>query len=115
MDNGIFLALAVSLGLTVTIELAFALCCKIRAPRDILLVVLVNLLTNPAVVLSYLLLRQRVSVSPVFIVLPLELAAVAVEGFCYKYRGEKIKRPFLFSFCANVLSYCLGIVFSFVF
>ena len=115
MDDNIFLVLAVSLGLTLIIELAFALCCKIRTPRDILLVVLVNLLTNPAVVLTSALLRERLSVSAVFIVLPLELSAGTIEGICYKYRAEQIKRPFLFSFCANALSYCLGFVFSFVF
>lgn len=115
MSADIFRTLAVSLGLTVVFELAFALCCKIRSPRDILLIVLVNLLTNPALVLTSILMRERLSVLPVFIILPLEIMAFVVEGICYKYRGEKIKRPFLFSFCANALSYCFGVVFSFVF
>ena len=45
--------LLVSLGLTVALEEGFGWLTGVRDPWDILLVLLVNLLTNPAVVFLY--------------------------------------------------------------
>ena len=68
--------------------------------------VLVNILTNPAVVLL-----KALGVP----VLPLEAAAIAVEGWCYQARGEAVKHPWLLALCANVFSYGAGLVLRMIF
>jgi len=96
-----FSTFAISLGLTLLLELPLAVLWGVRRHRDIQLAVLVNVLTNPAVVLLCGLGCP---------VLPLEAAAVAVEGICYRACGEDIRRPYLLSLCANVFSYSIGLV-----
>lgn len=112
MGTEIFAALLISLALTLALELVFALACGIRRSGDLLLVVLVNLLTNPPTVLAYNLLKDAVSFSLVYIILTLELAAVLVEGLCYKHCTKSIPRPYLFSLGANAFSYFSGLLIS---
>ena len=91
--------LAVSLALTLVLEGCFGYCWGLRG-RDLYLLLLVNLLTNPVVVLTNALTG---------LVLPLELGAVAVEGALYRLLGEKVRCPWLFAVCVNTFSYCAGI------
>ncbi len=91
-----------SLVLTLILEGVVALLWRLRE-RDILLFVLVNVLTNPAVVLLHALLPGW------GMVILLELGAVAVEGMCYARLGAGIRRPWLFALAANVFSFCLGL------
>ena len=103
----IFSVFAVSLGLTLLFESAFALCWGLREKREFLIVFLVNVLTNPVVVClyhSFPLARK--------LVLLLELGAVLVEWLCYRACSEKLNRPFLFALCANAFSYGLGCVIN---
>lgn len=109
--HDIFISLAVSLGLTLVFELGFALLLKIRG-RDLVLVVLVNFLTNPPVVLLSAFFSQRTNLLPALYVLPLEIAAVLIEAVCYKYRATGIKKPLLFSLGANAFSYGLGLMIT---
>lgn len=102
--------LLISLGLTLVLELAFCLIFKIRGVHNLILVVLVNILTNPPVVLINYLLIQNTPVSPIITVLILEAAAFLTEGFCYKHYAENIKRPYLLSFGANTFSYFSGLL-----
>ena len=53
MGNEIISSLVTSLALTLVLELLFALICGIRRWREILLVILVNVMTNPPVVLTH--------------------------------------------------------------
>ena len=72
-------AFAVSLGLTLLLEVPVAYCWGLRSRHDLTVAVLVNVLTNPAVVL----LNGLLSAAPWWEVqLPLEAAAIDVEGFC---------------------------------
>lgn len=105
MTDALLLSLAVSLALTLVFELAFALVWGLRR-RDLLLVVLMNVLTNPAVVLLHHLLRALPEV-PVVIVL--EAAAILVEGLCCKHRGEQIRHPWRFALLVNLFSYGIGV------
>ena len=91
---------AVSLGLTLLLELPFVYLWGLRSRRDLKLAVLANVLTNPAVVLLHGLGLPA---------LPLEAAAVAAEGFCYRVRGDRVRRPFLLALLVNALSYGLGL------
>lgn len=105
-------AFAVSLGLTLLLELPVAYYWGLRSRHDLTVAVLVNVLTNPAVVL----LNGLLSATPWWAVqLPLEAAAIAVEGFCYRHCGENIRRPYLLSLCANCISYGAGLVLNAIF
>lgn len=92
----------VPLALTLLIELPVALAWGLRG-RDLLLCALVNLLTNPVVVLLH-------GLFPAWpVTLLLEGAAVAVEALCYRRCGDHIPRPWLFSLAANALSFGAGL------
>ena len=106
-------AFAVSLGLTLLLEVPVAYCWGLRSRHDLTVAVLVNVLTNPAVVLLNGLLSAA---GPWWAVqLPLEAAAIAVEGFCYRHCGENIRRPYLLSLCANCISYGAGLALNVIF
>ena len=105
-------AFAVSLGLTLLLEVPVAYCWGLRSRHDLTVAVLVNVLTNPAVVL----LNGLLSATPWWAVqLPLEAAAIVVEGFCYCHCGEDVRRPYLLSLCANCISYGAGLALNVIF
>ncbi len=93
--------LLLSLLLTLLFELPFALAWGVRK-RGLVLVILMNLLTNPAVVTLHYLTG---------LTLIWELAAVVTEGFCC--RGM-IRKPWLFALLINTFSYSMGELLQFV-
>ena len=97
-----------ALALTLVFELLFALVWGVRQ-RGLLLVIQMNIQTNPAVNVlyygAYLLGWQSA-----WLVLLLELAAVATEGFCCK---GMIRRPWLFAVLVNAFSYGMGELIQF--
>ena len=104
------IALALSLLLTLVLEEAFALLWGLRGRRELTVVALVNILTNPAVVLLYHLSTGLLGWNPVWVTAILECAAVIVEWRCYKSCSYQLKRPFLFALLANVISYGVGCI-----
>lgn len=105
-------SLALSLGLTLLIEIPAALILGLRRKEDILLVGLVNILTNPIVVLILnLFFLFTASPPPWFLILPLEVFAVLTEGFIYQ-KGLSYRRihPFLLSLILNGISYFGGLL-----
>lgn len=108
------LALGVSLGLTLLFELGFALLCRLRG-RDLALCALANVLTNPPVVLLALLWRVYVPLPGWWPMPLLEASAVLTEAAIYRRDAAHIRRPLLFSLCANALSYGLGLALNTVF
>lgn len=102
--------LLISLGMTLILELAFCLAFRIRSTHDLGLVVLVNILTNPPVVLLNYILSRKTELPQVLIVAILELAAVLIEGLYYKRYAKEVKRPFLFSLGANAFSFFAGMI-----
>ncbi|MCL2694794.1 MAG: hypothetical protein FWE69_00520 [Clostridiales bacterium] len=100
------LAFGLSLGLTLLIELGVALLWRVPR-RDLWLVVLVNILTNPPVVLLAILSRDILRLSPLLCYPVLEGLAVWTEGAVYK-RFSHIRRPYLFSLLANAVSFFIG-------
>lgn len=104
MDD-LMLTLFLSLGLTEVFEGGFALCAGKRG-KALLLVGLVNLITNPPVVLLH-----RLWDGGWMLTACLELAAAAVEGLLYRYSGL-FQKPFRFSLAANALSFCLGLLIN---
>jgi len=109
MGIWIFGVLTSALLLTLVAELTFALLWRIKR-RDLPLVALANLITNPAVVLCHYLARIYAPSMALPVTILLELGAVAAEGYLYRSRGKTIRRPCLFALCANALSYGLGLI-----
>ena len=104
--------LAVSLGLTLAFEEGFALVWGLRGKRELALVALVNLLTNPPVVLLYYTAAGSWLWNPVAVTVFLEAAAVVVEWRCYRAYSEQVGRPFLFALLINLFSYGAGCVIN---
>lgn len=105
----------ISLMMTIAIELAAALLFGMRMRKNMLLVVLVNVFTNPPAVLCNWLCRlylpdyHRVAVQ-----LPIEAVVITVEALIYSIfaRDEqwRIRKPVLFSLTANGCSWLLGVL-----
>jgi uncharacterized protein YneF (UPF0154 family) len=114
MNQTLITSLAISLSLTIVLEIGFFIltrklftnkCYK----KDLLLVVLVNVLTNPVVVLLYWLAVLYTDWNTAIVIIPLELFAVLTEGFYYKKYGGSFRRPYLFSAAANIFSFGTGV------
>ncbi len=106
----ILVSLALSLFLTLLLELLFSLAFNIKG-RSLLMVVFANILTNPVVVVLYLLLCRHFLL-PDFIVVPiLEAGAVFIEALIYS-KYTSIKKPFHFSVSVNIFSYFSGALLS---
>lgn len=105
----------ISLMLTIAIELAAALLFGMRMRKNMLLVVLVNVFTNPPAVLCNWLCRlylpdyHRAAVQ-----LAIEAVVITVEALIYSIfaRDEqwRIRKPVLFSLTANGCSWLLGVL-----
>ena len=115
MTRAWLVSLAVSLGLTLAVELTFALLCGKRG-RALLLTALVNVLTNPLVVLAALLWRYHSLPGYGWLVAAAEAFAVFTEGGIYQKKcREDFSRPYLFSLAANALSYSVGLILQHAF
>lgn len=113
MNRNLLIALGFSLALTLALEAGFFLLVGKRNKKDLLLVIMVNVLTNPAVVLLYWLAVLFTDWNTTIVKIPLEVAAVLVEGIYYKKYGESFKRPFIFSLAANAFSFTIGAVIQY--
>lgn len=105
--GSVFVSLGLSLALTLLIETAAALLLGLRR-RDVLLVVLMNAITNPAVVYLYLLLSAATALPRWALLLPLELAAVAGEWLLLKRFASGVRRPLLTALLLNACSFGVG-------
>ncbi len=99
-----------SLSLTVALELIFGAVWGVRG-RDLGLLVLVNILTNPAVVLWHYLMPGGFWLTTV---LP-EVLAIGAEALCLRFRGSRIRRPMLLAICMNLFSYGVGLCINRIF
>ena len=104
--------LAVSLTLTLALEEVFALLWGLRGRRELAVVVLVNVLTNPLVVLLYHAAVGLWGWSAPAVTAALECAAVVVEWRCYRACSRQLRRPLLFAALANLCSYTAGCVIN---
>ena len=95
---------------TIIIELLVALILSVRDKKDLIYVVLVNIITNPIVVSSTIFINSKFGYSVKNIALySLEILAVLVEGFIYlkKLKYKKLN-PFILSLLLNLSSYLIG-------
>lgn len=114
MGVWIFKSLFISLMMTLALELPFCIAMKVRRKKDLLLAVLVNVLTNPFVVLTYHLTSFYTNWNRVMVVGILEVGAVVVEGVCYQKFGDKIKHPYALAIGANLFSYFTGLLINYI-
>ncbi|MDR0489806.1 MAG: hypothetical protein LBH28_00975 [Oscillospiraceae bacterium] len=103
-------SLAISLFLTIVLETGFFLLAVKWNKKDLLLVILINIVTNPIVVLFFWLSELYTNLNSVVVMAPLELFAVLVEGHCYKKYGQSFKHPYLLSLAANAFSFGIGML-----
>ena len=116
MMRAILLSLAASLALTLAVEITLAAALKIRSGKDLLVIGLANLLTNPVVnYVSYwaILLFTLRSIYTVLIIAALEAAAVFIEFLIYRQllaydRIGKLKLSLLL----NGASFAAGLIIS---
>ena len=101
-------SLGISLILTLILEVCFLYICRIRDKKDRILLILVNILTNPLAVMSYVIVFRYSNMNPIAVVTVLELFAVLTEGHYYKAYSRTIRHPMLFSLGANLFSYSIG-------
>lgn len=109
MSQVVLSSLMLSLVLTLAFEIAFFLLVNKRSKKDLLLVALVNILTNPVVVLLYWLSVLYTEWNSALVTIPLELFAIVTEGYYYKKYSQCIRYPYLFSLAANMFSFWSGV------
>jgi len=115
MERALLISLAVSLAMTIVLETGYFLLTGKRNKKDLLLVVLVNVLTNPVVVLSYWLAVAYAGLNRFVVIVPLEILAVLTEGYLYKKHGQEFKRPYGFSLFANLFSFGTGFLIQMIY
>ena len=106
--SSLFLRFLWSFLLTILIEMAVAFAFRMKG-KDLLLVILVNVLTNPAAVLLSVLTGDKRWVQ--FLI---ELVVIFTEGWYYKRYSTELKHGLLFSAAANGISYSLGILINYL-
>lgn len=108
--NDLPLLLIKCLALTIVIELIISLLLGVRDKKDILNIILVNVITNPVVVMSQVLLYLRFGYKIEIIgVIILEVLVVIVEGLIYrKVLNYKRINPLLLALILNASSFLIG-------
>lgn len=103
----------ISLLLTLLLEWIFALAWGLRGKKVFLLVTLVNIVTNPAAVLTYWLYGIFIGKALAAVQICIEIVVVTAEALIYRSFAQEesfgLKRPVWFAVLANGLSW--GIVF----
>jgi hypothetical protein len=110
----ILTSLAVSLGITLFIEVLLAFILGLRTKKDLLLVALCNVLTNPSVVFLSIMASLFLG-KPLLILCTavLELLAFVTEAVIYRsFLKAGRLHPFLLSFILNLASFLTGVVIN---
>lgn len=102
--------------ITIVIEIILSLILKVKTKKDILNIILVNIVTNPLVVSIPVLINISLGILERHIcLLILEVFTVLFEGFIYyKYLNYKKINPFLLSLILNLSSYLIGEVINYI-
>ena len=99
--------------ITILIETTFAIILKYR-DKDLLNVVLVNILTNPILnsVMVYINVYYGLKIRNIFVII-FEILVVIIEGAIYqKYLENRKINGYLLSLLLNISSYVLGLVIN---
>ena len=106
---------ATALILTVTVEEITAFLMGKRRKLELIIVLLVNTLTNPLMMLYYTFIRGIFSDEPgILLQLPGEIVVVITEAYIFKSMGKTedycFKHPILLSIVLNTISWMTGIL-----
>ena len=104
------LSLVLALLMTEAIEIPVCLLWGMRG-RDLLFVLLANVLTNPLLNVLYAVACVYTPIPPAFSLAVLEVSAVVVEWIVYR-SATGAKHPFLASLTANAASFGLGLLIT---
>ena len=105
--RGMWVSMGVSLLLTLLLEGVFGLLWGVKGRGDWLLLLAVNVVTNPIVVTLHYCVSRFWGFT-----LFLELAAVAAEWLAYRRWGRSTDPALIFSVCANCFSYFTGVILN---
>ena len=110
------LGLAISLLLTITIELSISLMLGINSHNDIRTIILVNICTNPIVVyIAKILKLLNNNIVYILILVLLEIIVVIVEFKLYnKYLKDYEKSKVILSLVNNMSSYLIGVLINII-
>ncbi|MDD3401354.1 MAG: hypothetical protein PHT58_06985 [Eubacteriales bacterium] len=97
--------LALSLGLTLIFELVYSICVGVRG-RDVLLIVMMNVITNPVTVFLTLMFGYKYR----WIEYPLEVGVVVVEWLLLRRFAVNVNKPFWLAVGLNLFSYGAGLI-----
>ena len=118
MINDILISLVISLVLTLVFEMSFFFIVRAVTrkfdKKDLLLIMMANVITNPVVVLSYWLVTLYTNWNGVIVIAALEIVAVLVEGHIYDKYGRTFKHPYIFSITANAFSFGVGMLIQII-
>lgn len=114
MTLAIIKSMGIALLLTILLEGLFGAIWGVKGGRNFVIMLLANLLTNPLVnvIHSFFAYEIRLDGQAIVIITALlETSAVIAEWLVYKSRTD-IKKPLLFSLCANGFSFFCGILIN---
>lgn len=111
MINDLPKYLIICLILTIFLETFLAIILKVRTKKDILNIILVNILTNPIVVIVPFLLNRYGRYARNISLFILELLTFITEGYIYQktLKYQKIK-PYTLSLILNLFSFGMGLL-----
>lgn len=103
------LIMLICLSSTIVIELIMSLLLGIRNKKDILNVILVNIMTNPLIVSILMYITYNRLFNTTISIIILEILVILTEGFTYKkvLTFDKIN-PYVLSLILNISSYFIG-------
>lgn len=113
-DLPIFMIKALAITIVIEVFVAFVLHYR---KKDLINVLLVNVITNPLVVsipvyinVKYGLLERNI------VLIIMEIMTIIVEGYIYSRFNERKKiNPYILSFILNLSSYMIGVLINYVF
>lgn len=107
--NELPLIMLICLSSTIVIELIMSLLLGMRNKKDILNVILVNIMTNPLVVSILMYITYNRLFNTTISIIILEILVILTEGFAYKkvLTFDKIN-PYVLSLILNISSYFIG-------
>lgn len=107
--NELPLIMLICLISTIVIELIMSLLLGMRNKKDILNVILVNIMTNPLVVSILMYITYNRLFNTTISIIILEILVILTEGFTYKkvLTFDKIN-PYVLSLILNISSYFIG-------
>lgn len=106
--------LGISLILTIMFEVQTAYVLGVRDSKDLLLILLINLLTNPPVVIAYYLVYNYAPRYLTLTTIGLELLVILTEYHYLKNYGRRIKHPFILTASMNLFSFGVGKVLQII-